>query len=734
MNTPHISGAPPRLARRLRGLTAAIACGATALVLTGAAGLFPTSPAAHAAGPATLSLPGTLLQGGATNEGTTTMFAYVKAGESLTSTFGEYPGMSSRATVSIIDQHGQVRATSTPGGPVSLDTSFVADGDGVWSVTVTDPADIATNRPQFYGVTWSIAATRDGAPIPGRVFTESIAFNTPTETTLSLFALTKSGGLYRETLTDYNGVDSTILVTNKGNVAANDPKCEPIYQSVPMPKSNGADGSGAPFTQPTSGAQCAGLERYRLFLDQPADDLPTTSTDWADGRTSETWVGAAYTAPRISNLSFARSGTASNAGTLTGTLDTQPGTVRIEIDVDGDGDYSGPRDVELSEIVPAPGPFSASWDGRDAAGALVDTSVASAFRATLERTNEAHFLRVDAEASGGGIEVLRLTGGAKNPSFVHFDDSRFAQTSADRFSLTTPLTSGPAGIDSTGGVHGWVADSSGQSRPANQNNGTTGSWGDVRSIDDWTFGEDNAVATAALAPLTPHLSIEKHGAASATPLQAGSTIDYTVVLTSDGTGDFTEANPAEAIDYLDKGVLDKATLIEGSVSTTSGTATIDADGRVVWNAGALPVGATSTLTFSVTVLPNDDPARADIVNTACIASAPFREANSEYGTDENPCATVPFTPPVPPTSATPPAVPPTSPTPSATPPAPRVIPSGLASTGADNPLVMAGMATGTVLLGALIVGLVALRRRRADAAATASAPASGPAIPGSDTP
>lgn len=698
--------------------------------------LIATIPAAHAADPANTTLPGTILHGGSTNNHKTTVFAYVKAGEAFAATFGEHPGMNSRMTVTITDPLGTVRQTSTPGGPVSIDTQMIAEVDGVWSVTIEDPADIATNRPQFPGVTWSISAQKDGTAIPGRVFSESLAFNTPTETTLSLFALTKSGGLYRQTLRDYNGVDSTIQVTNKGNVRSGDAACDPAYQSVPMPSSSGADGSGVAYEQPVSPTACPGLERYRLFLDQPSADLPATATKWADGRTTDTWVGATYTAPTISGLSYTRSGTAGNAGTLTGTLDTQPGTVNLEIDADGDGVFDGPKDVKLSTIVPQPGPFRFAWDGKDASGAPVDASAASAFRTTLAQTNEAHFLRTDTEVSRGGIELLRLTGGTTNPSVVYFDDSRFANTSAERYSKTSLLASGDRGIDSTGGVHRWTGDDTPATRSPNANTGTTGSWGDLRSIDDWTFGADSAVASVAITPLTPHLSIEKHGAASSTPLTAGGTIDYTVVLTSDGTGDFTEANPAKAIDHLDQGVLDKATLVEGSIATTTGTATIDAQGRIAWNAGALPVGATSTLTFRVTVLPNDDPARADIVNTACVASAPHRPSTSEYGTDENPCATVPFTPPVPPTPATPPATPPTVPptSPPATPPAPRVTPPGLASTGADNPLVMAGLATGTVLVGAAVVGLAALRRRRSDAAASASATTSGSGIPGSDTP
>ena len=714
MSTPHTDRlhAHRTAARRtLAFVTAACLASATLLVAS-------AIPAAHAVDPAATTLPGTILHGGFTNPNhTTTVFAYVKAGETFSAQLGEYPGMTSRMTVTVTNPRGEVVDASAAGGPVDVDTNIVADIDGVWSVTVQDPADILVNRPPYPGVTWNIAAEKDGQPVPGRVFSESFAFNTPATTTLSLFALTKSGALYRETLRDYNGIDSTIQVTNKGNVLVDDPVCDPTYKSVPMPHSAGADGSGLAFEQPVSATDCPGLERYRLFLDTPAADLPLTETNWADGRTTETWVGATYTAPSISNLSYTRSGTAGNAGTLTGTLDTQPGTVSVDVDVDGDGIFDGEKDVVLTQIVPAPGPFEIAWDGRDASGALVEPTVSSAFRATLDRTNEAHFLRTDVEVSRGGIEILRLTGGATNPTAVHFDDSRFADTSASRYSATTPLTSGPDGIDSTGGVHRWTGDDSGAGRTPNANTGTAGSWGDVRSIDDWTFGADGAVASTTIEPLTPHLTIEKHGTSSATPLVAGSTIDYTVGLTNDGTGDFSEQNPALATDYLDQGVTDKATLDEASIATSSGSARIDESGRLQWNAGALAAGTSATLTFTVTVLPNDDPAREDIVNTACVASAAHQPSQSEYGTATNPCATVPFDPPTPvtpPAPATPPASPP------ATPPALAQTPPqapGLAATGATEPFVLAGMAAGTVLIGAALVAALAAKRRRAEASA-----------------
>lgn len=679
------------------------------------------STGASAAEPVATTLPGTLLHGGAPNNHITTMFAFVKKGETFAPSFKNAADNNSGITVKVTNPAGKVLAESGPGGAGVSDLRFVAETDGVWSVTLQDPAKIS-NVPKF-GMEWSIAVERNGQTVPGRVFSESIAFNTPEKVDLSVYALTKTGGLYEQTLRGYNGVDSTLRVNNKGNVRVGDAQCRPAYKSVPMAGSIEGGGVGTQYAQPNDPSSCAGLEKYRLFLDKPSADLPAHIAQWADGRTVDTWVGPQYAAPQIVDLTYKRSGTGSNAGTLNGVLATQPGTVNVEIDTDGDGLYDGERDVRLVQIAPQTGAFSVAWDGKDKTGQVVPTNVKANFRATLNRTNEAHFLRVDVETAEGGIEVTRLTGGNTNPKVLYYDDTIFEKTSDERYSRIAPYTSGKAGLDSTGGLHRWKADDAGDREP-NPNTGSTGSWGDLRSIDDWTYGADNAVAAVGIDPLAPHVKIEKHGKASASPLVAGSSIDYSVKLTSDGTGDFTDVNPAAATDYLDKGVNDKAVLDKNSIKVTAGTASVDKDGRIQWNAGALPVGAEATLTFKVLVLPNDDKSKAGIVNTACVASAPHKESDSEYGTDVNPCATVPFSPPAPPT------VPPTTPAqpappvkPSPTAPAAAPKPSGkLASTGADGPMLAGGIAAGVVLLSSgFVAAALARQKRRATSAENVSA-------------
>lgn len=452
----------------------------------------------------TETLPGVLIQGGMTNRLKTTLFAYTKPGDTVRAAFRRSSAPQDSwapSTVTITSPSGVVtdRLSLDASTPVStiVGSERVSTEDGVWSIMVEDrpPA------PEIRGanLTWEVGVHRDDTRVPGRVFTESLGVHTGPPADITLFALTRTGGLYRQVLRAYDGIDSTLQVTNKGNTAVGDPQCAPTYRSVPMPTSPEAKGIGRTYRQPLDAADCAGLERYRLFFETPAGDLPVSAARWADGRSADTWLGARYSAPQVTGLSFARTTATANAGVLTGALPTQPGTVDVQIDADGDGRFDGPADVRLSQTVPRTGPFRLDWDGKNGAGVATSIRGPISMRATLSRTNEAHFLRIDAERSIGGIEIERLTGGTTAPRAVHFDDSLFDGSSAARFSRSTPSTSPAGGLDSLGGLHQWASDDTTADRNPNMNSGSTGSWGDLRSIDDWAFGADRATANLVLA-------------------------------------------------------------------------------------------------------------------------------------------------------------------------------------------------------------------------------------------
>ncbi len=445
------------------------------------------------------------MQGGMTNRLKTTLFTYTKPGDTVRAAFRRSSAPQDSwapSTVTVTSPSGLVTDRLTLDASTAVATIVgserVSTEEGVWSIVVEDrpPA------PEIRGanLTWEVGVHRDGSRVQGRVFTESLGLHTGPPADITLFALTRTGGLYRHVLRAYDGIDSTLQVTNKGNTKIGDPQCAPTYRSVPMPTSPEANGIGRTYRQPLDAADCAGLERYRLFFETPAADLPASAPRWADGRSSDTWLGPRYSAPQVTSLAFVRSTTTANAGVLTGTLPTQPGTVDVQIDADRDGRFDGPADVRLSQTVPRTGTFTVDWDGKNGTGNPTSVTAPVSIRATLSRTNEAHFLRIDAERSIGGIEIERLTGGTTAPRAVHFDDSLFDGSSAERYSRSTPSTSPAGGLDSLGGLHRWAPDDTAADRNPNMNSGATGSWGDLRSIDDWTFGADRASADLVLAP------------------------------------------------------------------------------------------------------------------------------------------------------------------------------------------------------------------------------------------
>lgn len=678
---------------------AAAAGGASASAAAGAVGL-PQAPGID--GPATTTLPGTQLQGGWSDGGASTLFAYAAAGERVVADLRVTDRTGVGARVVVRDPSGVVvhDATVAQGAGVdaALGGAWDATGDGVWSIVVHDGVG------QQAGLAWDVAVVGVAGSVPGRVWTESLAIHTPEPTTIAVHAAAPDGAIYRVTLAGYDGVDSTLRMNDVGNAAVG--TCEPALRSVPMPHSPEADGAGAAWWQPTA-AQCEGLTDFRLFLDAPAADLPPSTTAWADGRTAGTWLSAEYVAPTIGALAFARDHLATNAGVLSGTLSGQPGVVRVEVDADGDGGFDGPRDVVDEVAVLEPGAFSWRWDGIDGAGATVSTTATGiAMRATLAQVSPIHFLRIDAETSASGIEVEALTGPEPGVATLHWDDTALEASSGERWTRTAALIGSDPATTSAGGVHGWEA---GGERP-NQNDGVGGSWGDLRAIDDWASIVDHAEAVVAL-PALPDLRIDKRVDAEVLAADDGSaaSIVWTIDVANLGAVDATDVTVVD--DYPAE--LDPASLqvvggpSHGTFDTVSGA----------WSVGTLAPGAVASVTVQGTVATTPG-AAATVVNAASVTSPQSPPPpgtctpNDDLASDDDRCDVVetPLTPtPIP--ASQPPVTtePAAAPSPSPTPRAVRPV-EPLPETGA--PIEVALAVAGGVAL-ACGIAAVGLHRRRA---------------------
>ncbi|GAA2170441.1 hypothetical protein GCM10009846_00870 [Agrococcus versicolor] len=708
----HARGAGERPRARGGWPAAAVAATTLGLLLAGAGGAaaWSTTEPHDVPGPATTTLPGTLLEGGSTDGGTTTLLAYAAAGDEVVARLATTSRTPAGARVVVTDPTGAVvhdDAAPAAVGGTHLGGTWVAGAEGVWSIAVQDPDPGSGDGA---ALSWDVGVVRDGASIPGRVWTESLAIHTSAVTSLVVHAAAPDGAVYRVRLDGYDGIDSTLRMNDVGNAAAF--TCEPAGRSVPMPRSPEADGAGAAYWQPSS-ADCDGLTAYRLFLDPPAPDLPASTQAWADRRTEGTWLRADYRSPSIDALAFARQGSASNAGELTGVLAGQPGVVRVEVDADGDGGFDGPADVVDEVAVLEPGAFSWRWDGVDATGHEVPTTATGVVvRATMAQVSPLHFLRIDAETSTGGIEVETLTGPAPGIASLHWDDTMLEPSSDRRWSRTPSLIGSDPATTSAGGVHGWEA---GGERP-NQNDGIAGSWGDLRSIDDWASIVDHAEATVAV-PALADLRIDKRVDAEATLALDGSSasVRWTIEVGNLGAVDASgtvvaDAYPAE---------LDVASI----VAETPTRGTFDA-ATGVWTVGTLEPGAVASLTFQGTIATTPG-AAATVANAATVTSPQSPavpgscEPNDDLASDADRCDVVetPLTPtPQPATPAVAPADPstPAASTPAASTPAPpapardaTAAPAalGLPRTGGgvEAPALIGGALAIALGLGALLV-------------------------------
>ncbi|MER5319702.1 DUF7507 domain-containing protein [Streptosporangium roseum] len=137
-------------------------------------------------------------------------------------------------------------------------------------------------------------------------------------------------------------------------------------------------------------------------------------------------------------------------------------------------------------------------------------------------------------------------------------------------------------------------------------------------------GTDTRCA-ATVAVLVPELTISK--SADATTAAPGSTVRYTVTVTDSGQTPYTGATVTDLL----AGVLDDA-VYNGDAAATTGTVTF-AGSDLSWS-GDLAVGASATITYSVTVR-DPDPGDALLTSTAV---SPARGSNCQAGSTDHRCS------------------------------------------------------------------------------------------------
>jgi hypothetical protein len=368
--------------------------------------------------------------------------------------------------------------------------------------------------------------------------------------------------------------------------------CVSAYESMDV---TGPYNDGDRLWRPPAG-RCG--DPYKIFFEEPATDLPATAARW-DGTTS--WVAPPPAVPDITNLRFAPNSDSIHSGSFTFDVTNFTGQMRIEIDANGDGDYTDPEDVALP-VAAKPGPVSVAFDGKDASGAAIPIARAIKAKAAILQTGEIHFAQLDVELRQA-MTVVALNGPNKDSATLYWNDTTLlAETPKQPNGQTykrdcvTSILDGRAGVDSKDGVHGWSCSN-------NPNSGLAGSWGDQRVIDDWAYGSANEAEELAIPGQTAALTLVKAVTSAPTPLGNGKyRLAYTITATNTAQAAGTYSL-TDALAFAPGVTVDSATVaaVPGSIALNPKWNGLDNAAVVsAQPIGGAPSGGSTVHTYTVT--------------------------------------------------------------------------------------------------------------------------------------
>lgn len=476
-----------------------------------------------------------------------------------------------------------------PLGPASnLDGTIAAD------VALAQPADFnATQGTSIAAWDATVRATlASTVNITGRVFSYYLAMFTGGNglpVFPSVYPVTKDGYRYR---VDLRGMDPNgwLIYGNQLGFLDSD-GTTPLYHDAVAVNS----GSPGQLTSIQGGVSLA-LPSFPLFFEPPA-----AATIAALG------IPAAPTAPTLSTIIFTgtvggNTSLVNSGGTFTFTTNVA-GVYDIVISRDGinfDPTLSTNRSLRGAR---AAGSQTVSWNGNDNAGNPFPVGNYQA-RVALHG-GEYHFPMIDVENDTQGGPVLTmlnppggvcpaLTGGC-NAAF--YDDRAYVTLNGTTVDSTStagnPLCgSAPPATIAANPISGFNSTTTqrafGAANGGNTNVPCTGNFGDAKGLDIWTYNQSTTVATTLVIVSTAADIRVTKSVNDSTPA-VGTNVTFTVTARDLGPND---ATGVQVRDVLPAGLtLISATLSQGTYNVATG----------VWDIGALPIGTTVSIVFTVTV-------------------------------------------------------------------------------------------------------------------------------------
>ena len=513
-------------------------------------------------------------------------------------------------------------------------SSSAANGTVGADVALTSSNDTSTNQHSSVAA-WDVTV-RSGAAsttdLTGRLFSSYLALftgNNGLPLYSTIYAATTDGYQYRIAM---NGLDPNGFIVYGNQIGFLDSDgVTPLYHDV-----LGADGQVSSI----QGGCSLALPTYPLFF-----NTPDNGTLGADG------VSTTPITPTISGVGFMGSAGGNNSrvgmgGTFTYTSNL---SAVYDIVISRDGvnfDPTLPTNRRLRGARSA-GTNTVSWDGRDNSGANFPVGTNYPFRASIH-AGEYHFPLLDAENSTlGGPSFTLINGSNPLGNSTGFYDDRGYRT-AGGFYVTSDSASGTSGSASKVGqalgginppnpafsdaVNGFSTTGSQRAfgqpgNSGNTNTPNTGSFGDTKGLDIWTYTPSSTASSTLNIQGTPQVLLVKRitavngvavsgytddpnttddnsaywpspastylrGALSGTKVQPGDTVEYTIyfVCTGGPATDFTLCDPVPT------NMTFQPDTYTGMTPGDGGTAGAPAGIALALNASTLPILPTNYLT------------------------------------------------------------------------------------------------------------------------------------------
>ncbi|WP_224087326.1 hypothetical protein [Nostoc sp. MS1] len=396
---------------------------------------------------------------------------------------------------------------------------FTASGDGSVSGQISLSNSNNFDATQKTNVAaWDVTVRSSTSPtidLTGRLFSYYLALFTGANNRplyFTIYPVTIDGYRYK---TDVRGLDPNGFVVYGNQVGFFDSDgTSTLYHNIV--------GTDAQVSNPQGGTQLA-RPQFPTFFNQPAPNaLGFINRYDRNGSFQGTGITTNPIAPGVSNPNFTGNLSGNNSKVNTGGNFTfssnATGTYEIVIRGSGSTDFdpTNPKNRVLRGFIDSTGTQTVAWDGKDNSGNFFPVGTNYQFRIRA-RAGEYHFPVLDAEnnfSGGPTITLLNPPSGYPTdlPGFgvrTGFYDDRVYKTKGGTIVNTgatqadidnnAPLCGiNPPTITFSNQITGFDTSSSdrkfGQSGNAgNANTVCTGSFGDTKGLDQWTFFPSSAI-------------------------------------------------------------------------------------------------------------------------------------------------------------------------------------------------------------------------------------------------